>query len=57
VIEDSIAGVRAAIAAGMRCLGFAPDHDGAYLKDAGALPFRSLAEIPALLRGFLERGL
>jgi HAD superfamily hydrolase (TIGR01509 family) len=39
VIEDSLAGVRAAVAAGMIVLGFSPDDDGAHLRAAGALPF------------------
>ncbi len=50
VIEDSLAGVRAAIAAGMTCLGFSPDNDGAHLRQAGAVPFHSLFELPDLLR-------
>ena len=53
VIEDSLAGVRAAVAAGMTCLGFTPDTDGAHLREAGALPFASMTELPDLLRGFL----
>ena len=39
VVEDLLAGVRAAISAGMTCLGFSPDNDGAHLAAAGALPF------------------
>lgn len=53
VIEDSLAGVTAAIAAGMTCLGFAPDSDGGHLAAAGALPFRSMFALPDLLRGYL----
>jgi len=53
VIEDSLAGVQAAVAAGMICLGFSPDTDGAHLRQAGALPFASLFALPDLLRGFL----
>jgi HAD superfamily hydrolase (TIGR01509 family) len=55
VIEDSVPGVRAAIAAGMTCLGFSPDNDGAHLRQAGALPFRSMSALPDLLRHF-QRG-
>jgi HAD superfamily hydrolase (TIGR01509 family) len=55
VIEDSLAGVRAAVAAGMTCLGFSPDGDGAHLRRAGALPFASMSALPDLLRGF-QRG-
>ena len=51
VIEDSAAGAHAARAAGMACLGYAPDHDGAALRAAGAMPFRPMHAIPALVRG------
>jgi HAD superfamily hydrolase (TIGR01509 family) len=54
VIEDSLAGVQAAIAAGMTCLGFSPDSDGARLREAGALSFGSMFALPDLLRGFLN---
>jgi beta-phosphoglucomutase-like phosphatase (HAD superfamily) len=57
VIEDSLAGVRAAVAAGMTCLGYSPDGDGARLRQAGALPFASMFALPDLLRGFLRGGL
>jgi HAD superfamily hydrolase (TIGR01509 family) len=50
VIEDSLAGVRAAVAAGMIVLGFSPDDDGAHLRAAGALPFGSMFALPDLLR-------
>jgi beta-phosphoglucomutase-like phosphatase (HAD superfamily) len=50
VIEDSVAGVTAAQAAGMACLGFSPDNDGAALRAAGAMPFRTMHAIPTLLR-------
>lgn len=53
VIEDLLAGVQAAVAAGMRCLGFSPEGDGARLRAAGALPFASMAALPGLLRGYL----
>ncbi len=49
VIEDSVPGVRGAIAAGMDCLGYAPDGDGAALAGAGAVPFHSMFELPGLL--------
>jgi beta-phosphoglucomutase-like phosphatase (HAD superfamily) len=55
VVEDSVPGVRAAMAAGMTCLGFCPDGDGADLVAEGAGPFHSLYELPALLRVALER--
>lgn len=50
VIEDSLAGVRAAVAAGMRCWAYCPKGDDAALRDAGALPFRSMFALPDLIR-------
>lgn len=49
VIEDSVPGVQAAVAASMDSLGFAPHDDGAALRMAGAVPFHAMAELPALL--------
>jgi beta-phosphoglucomutase-like phosphatase (HAD superfamily) len=49
-IEDSVAGAIAARAAGMDCLGYAPRGDGSALRAAGAIPFRSMHDLPALLR-------
>lgn len=49
VIEDSATGARAARLAGMRCFGFAPQGDGAALTAEGAVVFRSMADLPALL--------
>jgi HAD superfamily hydrolase (TIGR01509 family) len=54
VVEDSLPGVRAAMAAGMTCLGFCPHDDGTALRAAGAAPFHSLYDLPALLRAALE---
>lgn len=61
VIEDSIAGVTAAKAAGMRVLGFvggshcAPGH-GRELRDVGAeLVFDSFDMLPAIVRELAER--
>jgi beta-phosphoglucomutase-like phosphatase (HAD superfamily) len=48
VIEDSPTGARAAKAAGMRCMGYAP-HDSAGLVAEGAQPFASMFDLPALL--------
>ena len=48
VVEDSPTGARAARAAGMRCFGYAPDHDGARLAEEGAIPFRTMADLPRL---------
>jgi len=55
VVEDSAPGVRAAMAAGMDCLGFAPHSDGAVLRALGAVPFRSMAELPALVAAAWQR--
>lgn len=49
VVEDSAVGVRAAVAAGMDCLGYAPHSDGAVLRAAGAVPFGSMFDLPGLL--------
>ncbi len=49
VIEDSLPGVRAAVAAGMACLGFAPQGEAAALRAAGAIPFQAMADLPGLL--------
>ena len=53
VIEDSVAGVTAAVSAGMDCLGLARHGDGADVRAAGALPFRSMHDLPGLLRAAL----
>ena len=53
VIEDSVHGATAARAAGMDCLGFVPHGDGTPLRAAGAVPFHSMHDLPALLRGAL----
>jgi beta-phosphoglucomutase-like phosphatase (HAD superfamily) len=50
VIEDSVAGVTAARAAGMDCLGLACHGDGAALRAAGAIPIHSMHELSELLR-------
>jgi HAD superfamily hydrolase (TIGR01509 family) len=49
VIEDSPSGVHAAVAAGMTVLGYAADEDGDALRAAGAVTFRHMSELPALL--------
>ena len=54
VIEDSVHGASAARAAGMDCLGLVPHGDGANLRAAGAIPFRSMHDLPALLREALK---
>jgi HAD superfamily hydrolase (TIGR01509 family) len=49
VIEDTALGVRAAVAAGMLALGYAPEEGEGELQAAGALSFRSFEELPKLL--------
>ncbi|KIC37807.1 HAD family hydrolase [Leisingera sp. ANG-M7] len=49
VIEDSGSGVTAAVRAGMRCLGFAPQGGGKKLAALGAEVFTNMSEVPALL--------
>jgi HAD superfamily hydrolase (TIGR01509 family) len=49
VVEDSVTGARAAAAAGMDCLGYAPHSDGAALRAVGAVPFGSMFDLPGLL--------
>ena len=50
VIEDSVAGVQAGVAAGMRVLGYTPAAaDGAALAAAGAQPFQEMARLPIIL--------
>lgn len=51
VVEDSIPGVEAARAAGMRALAFARDTDRDALAAAGGEPFEDMAELPGLLLG------
>jgi HAD superfamily hydrolase (TIGR01509 family) len=49
VIEDTPSGVMAAIAAGMRAIGYAADSDERALRDAGAEIISSLDGLPKLL--------
>ncbi|MCV2867859.1 HAD family phosphatase [Defluviimonas sp. WL0002] len=49
VIEDSATGARAALDAGMACMGYAPHDDGAALAAVGARPFHRMTDLPALL--------
>jgi HAD superfamily hydrolase (TIGR01509 family) len=49
VIEDTPSGVRAAVAAGMRVMGFGADSDPEALAVAGAEVVMSLEEVPGLL--------
>jgi HAD superfamily hydrolase (TIGR01509 family) len=56
VIEDGIPGVQAAVAAGMRVLGFvgSPLVPAGLLEDAGATVFRSMRELPELIAAMLD---
>jgi HAD superfamily hydrolase (TIGR01509 family) len=54
VVEDSAPGVTASVAAGIACIGYAPDGDVFGLAALGAVLVRSLAEIPPLLAGWLR---
>jgi len=56
VVEDSLPGVRGAIAAGMECLGFSPSGDDAALRSIGAALFHSMFDLPALLQARLRYG-
>ncbi|MGG5810795.1 HAD family hydrolase [Falsiroseomonas sp. CW058] len=49
VVEDSVTGARAGRAAGCRVLGFAHATPAEALREAGAEPFASMAELPALI--------
>lgn len=49
VIEDSVAGVQAAVAGGFRVFGLAHHYNEAHLREAGATVFHEVAELPALL--------
>lgn len=49
VVEDSVTGVRAGLAAGCRVLGLARDTPAAALRRAGAEPFQDMRELPGLL--------
>ena len=51
VIEDSVPGVTAAVAAGMDCLGFDRSADGAFLRAAGAVPFHDMGKLAGLILG------
>ncbi len=49
VVEDSLTGIEAARAAGMRVLGFAPAGDGARLRAGGAEPFERMTQLGQLI--------
>jgi HAD superfamily hydrolase (TIGR01509 family) len=49
VVEDSVPGVRGAVAAGMRVLGYSARTDAGRLTAAGATPFADMARLPTLV--------
>jgi HAD superfamily hydrolase (TIGR01509 family) len=49
VVEDSVSGATAAVAAGMRAIGYAADGDGAKLRQAGAEVVSSMRAVPGVL--------
>ena len=49
VVEDSVPGAQAGVAAGMRVLGYAERADAARLERAGAEVFFDMARLPALI--------
>jgi HAD superfamily hydrolase (TIGR01509 family) len=55
VVEDSVAGAEAGVAAGMTVLGYAADTPAELLEAAGARPFTAMAELPSLLLGALPK--
>lgn len=49
VIEDSIAGVSAGLAAGMQVFAFCAEERGSTVRGMGAIPFHAMDELPSLL--------
>ncbi|WP_330172570.1 HAD family hydrolase [Streptomyces sp. NBC_01498] len=58
VVEDSLVGVQAAVAAGMTVFGYAPPENGTApaLAGAGAVTFESMTALPGLLGSRPARG-
>jgi len=54
VVEDSLPGIRGALAAGMVCIGLDPHGSGEALRAAGAHPVRALSELPALFQAAMR---
>lgn len=50
VVEDSLFGVQAGLAAGMNVFAYHPDGDGTELKSLGATIFRDMNQLPDLLQ-------
>jgi len=49
VVEDSLHGVQAAVAAEMNILGYSPHNDGKALENAGAIVFKDMHQLPSLV--------
>lgn len=49
VVEDSLLGAQAGIAAGCRVLGLTRETDASIFRAIGAIPFGAMADLPALL--------
>ena len=49
VVEDTMIGVRAALAAGMRAIAYAPDGDGDIFRSAGVATVGALGDLPGVL--------
>ncbi|WP_306557813.1 HAD-IA family hydrolase [Nostoc sp. 'Peltigera malacea cyanobiont' DB3992] len=49
VVEDSVLGVRAGVAAGMRVLGYTEQSEATLLEASGARVFYSMYQLPSLL--------
>lgn len=54
VVEDSLPGIRGALAAGMTCIGLDPRGPGDVLRAAGAHPVRALSDLPPLFRAAMR---
>ncbi len=54
VVEDSLPGIRGALAAGMACIGLDPHGLGEALRAAGARPVRALSELPPLFQAAMR---
>ncbi len=55
VVEDSLPGVQAGLAAKMRVLAYVPDGDLDDFAAMGATTFTSMSELPELITGFTRR--
>ncbi len=54
VVEDSVTGIQAAVAAGIKVLGFGPVHRHDVLADAGAGVFASMHELLSIIEQFTQ---